>query len=187
MYDQRGVIIALQNLDTAKKVESLITDAGYRVLGIYNSGNELIRKCMTLEPEIIIIGYRLSDITIIDVYNSLDDRYSFLAIVNETYRTFVQEETDIFCICNPITKGVLINSLDLICQSNKKVSKLKSKVTKLESTMEERKVIERAKGILMEREQLTEREAFRFMQKHSMDKGSKMIEVAGSIIIQYSV
>ena len=187
MYDQRGVIIALQNLDTAHKVESLIADAGYRVQGVCNSGNELIRKCLAYEPDIIIIGYKLSDMTIVDVYNSLDDRFSFLAIVNETYKGFVQDETDIFCICNPITKGVLINSLDLICQSNKKVSKLKKKVVKLEATMEERKVIEKAKGILMEREHLTEREAFRFIQKHSMDNGSKMLDVAGSIIVQYSI
>lgn len=187
MHDQRGVIVALQNLDTAQKVESLITDAGYRVLTICNSGNELIRKCSTLEPQIIIIGYKLTDMTIIDVYHSLADKCSFLAIVNETYKSFVQEETDIFCICNPISKGVLINSLDLICQSNKRLSRLKDKVNKLETTMEERKIIERAKGILMERERLTEREAFRFIQKNSMDNGSKMVDVAGSIIIQYSV
>ena len=49
------------------------------------------------------------------------------------------------------------------------------------------KIIERAKGILMERENLTEREAFRIIQKNSMDTGSKMIDVAGNIIIQYSL
>ena len=63
----------------------------------------------------------------------------------------------------------------------------KEKVNKLETTMEERKIIERAKGILMERENLTEREAFRIIQKNSMDTGSKMIDVAGNIIIQYSL
>ena len=64
---------------------------------------------------------------------------------------------------------------------------MKEKVNKLETTMEERKIIERAKGILMERENLTEREAFRIIQKNSMDTGSKMIDVAGNIIIQYSL
>lgn len=187
MDDQRGVIIALQNLETANKVENLISDAGYRVLAICNSGNDLIRKCMSLEPQIIIIGYRLTDMTILDVYNSLSDKCSFLAIVNETYRSFVQEQTDIFCISNPISKVVLVNSLDIIFQSNKKVSKLIERVNKLENTMEERKIIEKAKGILMEREQLTEREAFRYIQKSSMDTGSKMVDVAGSIIVQYSI
>lgn len=187
MDDQRGVIIALQNLETASKIETLIIDAGYRVLTICNSGNDLIRKCLSLEPEVVIIGYRLTDMTILDVYNSLSDKCSFLAIVNETYRSFVQEETDIFCITNPISKVVLINSLDIICQSNKKVSRLKEKVNKLESTMEERKIIEKAKGMLMEREQLTEKEAFRFIQKRSMDTGSKMVDIAGNIIVQYSI
>ena len=176
MNDQRGVIVALQNLDTAEKIGSLIVESGYRVLATCNSGHDLIRKCMAMAPEIVIISY-----------NTLADNCSFLAIVNETYRSFVQEQTDIFCITNPISKGILISSLDLICQSNKKVSKLKEKVNKLETTMEERKIIERAKGILMERENLTEREAFRIIQKNSMDTGSKMIDVAGNIIIQYSL
>ena len=187
MNDQRGVIVALQNLDTAEKIGSLIVESGYRVLATCNSGHDLIRKCMAMAPEIVIISYKLNDMTILDVYNALADNCSFLAIVNETYRSFVQEQTDIFCITNPISKGILISSLDLICPSNKKVSKLKEKVNKLETTMEERKIIERAKGILMERENLTEREAFRIIQKNSMDTGSKMIDVAGNIIIQYSL
>ena len=146
MNDQRGVIVALQNLDTAEKIGSLIIEAGYRVLATCNSGHDLIRKCIALDPEIVIIGYKLNDMTILDVYNTLADNCSFLAIVNETYRSFVQEQTDIFCITNPISKG-----------------------------------------ILMERENLTEREAFRIIQKNSMDTGSKMIDVAGNIIIQYSL
>ena len=112
MNDQRGVIVALQNLDTAEKIGSLIIEAGYRVLATCNSGHDLIRKCIALDPEIVIIGYKLNDMTILDVYNTLADNCSFLAIVNETYRSFVQEQTDIFCITNPISKGILISSLN---------------------------------------------------------------------------
>ena len=48
MNDQRGVIVALQNLDTAEKIGSLIIEAGYRVLATCNSGHDLIRKCIAL-------------------------------------------------------------------------------------------------------------------------------------------
>lgn len=187
MDNQRGVIVALQNLDTAEKISLLIVEAGYKVLTICNSGHELIRKCMAMSPEIVIISYKLNDMTILDVYNTLNNNCSFLAIVNETYKSFVQDKTDIFCITNPISKRILINSLELICQSNKKVFKLREKVNDLQTAMKERKIIERAKGILMEHENLTEREAFRIIQKNSMDTGSKMIDVAGNIIIQYSL
>ena len=165
MNDQREVIVALHNLDTAHKIEMLIADAGYRVLAVCNSGNDLIRKTMSLDPEIIIIGYKLTDMTILDIYDALSDKCSFLAIVNETYRTYVQEETDIFCISNPISKGVLISSLDLICQSNKKVMKLKEKVSRLERTMQERKIIEKAKGILMEKKSLVKKKLLDIYKK----------------------
>lgn len=187
MHDQRGVIIALPNLDTANKIASLIAEAGYRVLAICDSGNDLIRKSMSLDPEIIIIGYKLTDMTILDVYDALSDSCSFLAIVNETHKSYVQEQSDIFCICNPISRGMLTNSLDLICQSNKRVSKLKERVIKLEDTIEERKIIEKAKGLLMEKESLSEKEAYRYIQKTCMDHGLKMSEFATKIIIKYTI
>lgn len=187
MYENRGVIIALPNIDVATKVESIVVEAGYRVLDICNSGNDIIRKCITLEPEIIVIGYRLTDMTILDVYEALADKCSFLAIVNETHKSYVQEQTDIFCISNPINKSVFINSLDLITQSNKRVFKLREKVSKLELSLEERKIIEKAKGLIMLNEKLTESEAFRYLQKESMDNGYKMIDFADRIIKKYKV
>jgi len=178
----RDIIIALGNLEIAKKVELILKSEGHRVIGTCTSGNELIRRAKLDYPSLIVIGYKLSDMTIMDVYDSLGDTCSFLAIVNEPYKSFVQEETDIYCISNPISKPVLLNAVDLIFQSQRRILKLREKVKKLEHTIEDRKLVEKAKGILMTEKGMTEGEAFRYIQKTSMDNGQKMSDVAKEIL-----
>ncbi|WP_437341652.1 ANTAR domain-containing response regulator [Clostridium butyricum] len=65
----------------------------------------------------------------------------------------------------------------------RRIKKLKQKVEKLEHTLEDRKLIEKAKGQLMSTSGLTENEAFRYMQKISMDSGRRMKDIA-SLILQ---
>ena len=59
---------------------------------------------------------------------------------------------------------------------------MKKRVEKLEHTLEDRKVIEKAKGKLMETSGVTENEAFRYMQKLSMDSGKRMKDIAEVIL-----
>lgn len=186
MNIQRGVIIALTNEETAQKIKYILSENGYDVLAICNTGGDLIRRASQLSPELIITGYKLSDMTLLDVYDSLAEQCSFLAVVNEPYRSYITEEMDIYCIGSPISKAVLINAVDLIFQSRRKLQKLQQKVTKLEIKIEERKIIDKAKGILMQKNGFTENESFRYIQKNSMDTGKKMIEIAEKIISIYN-
>ena len=82
-----------------------------------------------------------------------------------------------------ISSVLLTNAIDLIFQSKRRIKKLKQKVEKLEHTLEDRKLIEKAKGQLMSTSGLTENEAFRYMQKISMDSGRRMKDIA-SLILQ---
>ena len=70
----------------------------------------------------------------------------------------------------------------MIFQSKRRIKKLKDQVEKLENTLEERKLIEKAKGLLMQNSGLTEHEAFRYMQKISMDSGKKMRDIASLLL-----
>lgn len=182
MSVQKGVIVALSNVETSKKVRKILSDSGYNVLAVCISGNELIRCAHQYCPDLIILGYKLPDMTIIDIYDSLMEISSFLAVVNEPYRSYVQEDMDIFCISNPITPTILLNAVDLVLQTRRTILKLKEQVERLEHTIEDRKVIEKAKGKLMAINGCTEQEAFKHIQKCSMDTGRKMVVVANEIL-----
>ena len=173
---------ALSNIETANKLKSLLTQEGYDIISLCTSGNELIRLVLQYSPDLVLVGYKFKDMSLLDVYETLYDATSFLAIVNEPYRSYIEEDTDIYCIGTKISNVLLTNAIDLIFQSKRRIKKLKDQVEKLENTLEERKLVEKAKGLLMQNSGLTEHEAFRYMQKISMDSGKKMRDIASLLL-----
>lgn len=182
MAHSEKIIIALSNIETATKLKNALTKEGYNVIALCTSGNELIRLVMQHSPDLVLVGYKFKDMSLLDVYETLVDVTSFLAIVNEPYRSYIEEDTDIYCIGTKISNVLLTNAIDLIFQSKRSIAKLKQKVEKLEHTLEDRKLIEKAKGKLMETSGITENEAFRYMQKISMDSGRRMKDIANLIL-----
>jgi AmiR/NasT family two-component response regulator len=176
------LIIALSNIETSNKLKSLLTQEGYEIIAMCTSGNELIRMVLQFSPDLVLVGYKFKDMSLLDVYETLVDATSFLAIVNEPYKSFIEEDTDIYCIGTKISNVLLTNAIDLIFQSKKRIKKLRAQVEKLEHTIEDRKLIEKAKGQLMSTSGLTENEAFRYMQKISMDSGRRMKDIASLIL-----
>lgn len=176
------VIIALNNEETSQKIKNILVGNGFNVIAVCKYGNELIRSIKQLSPSIVISGYKFNDMNLLDIYESTGDDCSFLAIINEPYKSIVQEETDIICISSPINTMLFLNTLDIIYQSERKINKLKNKVNNLEVKINDRIIIEKAKGILMEQKGISEQEAYRFIQKNSMDAGLKMVEYAKEII-----
>ena len=176
------VILALNNEEVSQKIKTILIGNGINVITVCKSGNELIRSIKQFSPSIVISGYKFNDMNLLDIYESTGEECSFLAIVNEPYKSFVQEETDIICISSPINTSVLLNTLDIIHQSERKIKKLKAKVNNLEVKIHERVIIEKAKGIIMKKYELNEEEAYRYIQKNSMDFGMKMIDYANKII-----
>lgn len=182
MRNNQVVMIALNNLEKAEKIRDMLSMDGYDVAAVCTSGNELIRRALMYDECLVIIGYNLVDMNINEVYNALCENCSFLALVNEPYKSFVEESTDMYCISNPINKVVIVNAINMIFQGQKRLHKLKEKVESLECKIEERKNIEKAKGILMEQVGFSEDEAFKYIQKNSMQTGRKMNEIAKEII-----
>ena len=183
MMQKGKIIIALGNIDTAAKLKTLLCQEGYEIIALCTSGNELIRLVMQYSPDLVLVGYKFKDMSLLDAYENLVDYTSFLALVNEPYRSYIEEDTDIYCMGTKISSVLLTNAIDLIFQSKRRIQKLKQKVEKLEHTLEDRKLIEKAKGQLMATSGLTENEAFRYMQKISMDSGRRMKDIAGLIAV----
>ena len=73
----------------------------------------------------------------------------------------------------------------MIYQSERRVRKLKDKVHNLEEKINERKIIEKAKGMVMRELHMDEEEAFRHIQKNSMDLGMKMVAYSKDILDNY--
>jgi AmiR/NasT family two-component response regulator len=81
----------------------------------------------------------------------------------------------------PFTAERLIPTLEVAAARNADVSTLRATVTDIRDRLDTRKVVERAKGLLMAHEKLSEQDAFRFIQRTAMDRRSSMRDVANAI------
>ena len=95
------------------------------------------------------------------------------------------QDNDIVCAAMPIKVNDLINTIEMMLQVQVRRRKKKRMQPKRRSPQEQ-KVIDDAKAILMEKNNMTEPEAFRYIQKCSMDSGNTMVESASMVIGIYS-
>ena len=185
MEMQGGVIVATGKIEASEKIKNILIEGGYDVLDVCKSGNEVIMKSIQYSPELVILSYKLPDTTVMEIYDSLVGTCDFLVLASEPYLSIVSENMDVYYLPNPFSKSILLNSVNMIFQSRKKMAKLQKKVENLENKMEERKVIEKAKALLIKNKKITEEEAFRIIQKRSMNSGKKMIDIAKEILALY--
>jgi len=90
-------------------------------------------------------------------------------------------------LTKPVRENELMAALVLARAAARRVDKLKEEVATLKESIESRKIIEKAKGRLMERDRLTEAEAFRSMQRLAMDRRISMRQLAEAILLTDSI
>ena len=138
-----------------------------------------------LSDGIIICGYKLSDNMLYsELYEYKPKSFEMLLVASKNLWDDCQDN-DIVCAAMPIKVNDLINTIEMMLQIQVRRRKKKRMQPKRRSPQEQ-KVIDDAKAILMEKNNMTEPEAFRYIQKCSMDSGNTMVESASMVIGIYS-
>jgi two-component system, response regulator PdtaR len=91
------------------------------------------------------------------------------------------------CLIKPLREGELLPTVELAISHFEEFVALRKENENLKETLQARKTIERAKGIIMQREGLSEAEAFSLIQRKSMDMRKRMVEIAQAIIVSQEV
>ncbi len=180
-------VIALQNIGAGEKIKYALQRNGFVVEEICTSGSEAIRKVRSFEPDILLINFDMPDITGLKVATIIGDENlcSVVLFVTNVQREFcgdVIEDYDITMFPKPVSVDSLLNTLDLILQNRRRLGKLESELSRLKRELDDRKLIEQAKGILMKKKSVSEAEAYRRIQKMSMDSRVAMREIAKKVI-----
>jgi response regulator NasT len=85
-------------------------------------------------------------------------------------------------LTKPLRQQDLLPAIEIALQHVEEVEELKEKIDDLRELIENRKIIEKAKGMLMEKNRIPEAEAYRIMQKDAMDKRKSLLQVANMIL-----
>lgn len=181
------IIIAAGNEEAGNKIRQMLTDNGFTVTGICISGNEAIRKVRALKPAILLANYELSDTTGFEVAKIIagNNLCSVVLLTNDIQKGYVESrarDMDIICLIRPVNKALLLNTVELLIKSSIRVQKLEAELNEMKINLDTRKLIDKAKGLLMDKLGLSEQEAYRRIQKQSMDTSVSMKEVSKIIV-----
>ena len=186
------ILVAMNNVSSANKLRAVLNAVGYQVVDQVDNANDALRKLINLRPDLAVMEYDLSPQNSIEIAKiAIEDKLCDVILIasNEQKGSleYLKAEYDLVVVAKPLQKETFLNTVDLVIKNRKKVLALEKKIEDLEETIETRKEVEQAKGHLMKNLNLTEEEAFRMIQKQSMNRGIKMKEIAKAINLTYNL
>lgn len=187
MAEQRIVLVDSDPV-SRKNLKSMLTKLGYWVIGETGDGLSALKMVRTREPELVILDSAISGMDGFEVAKIIhEDKLAPVVILTSTYSPGMVErarEARVSALLpKPVDEISIVPAIELALANYGEIVKLESKLNDLKELLETRKILERAKGILMETMGLSEAEAFRRMQKQSMNKRVSMRQVAEAVIL----
>lgn len=175
-----NVIVVFQKIEEARGVRSLLVKNGYSVSNACNQGAQVLDVVDGMVNGIVVCGYRYGDMLFSELKESLPEGFEMLLIAS---KKVIMDETDggVVCLEMPLKIQDLLSTLEMMVEAQERRKKRSRQIPKIRSK-EEQLVIDEAKSVLMERNHMTEPDAFRYMQKCSMDRGGNLVETAQMIL-----
>lgn len=165
---------------------------GYSIIGEADHQSATLRLIRSRLPEIVIVDGDCKDINIIELAEVLEEDpiSALIVLTNHITGQYIDKAKNywyFFYGVKQLPDSMLASNIDVAYASFRRSKKMEQEIDKLKKTLETRKLVDKAKGILMMKKDMSEDQAFRYIQKLSMDKSLPMKEVANAIIITESV
>lgn len=171
-----GIIVLFPKIEDAKNIRAVLVKSGYEVNAICTSGAQALSQAYQLGGGIVVCGSRFPDMMYGEVRENLPAGFDMLLIAGPTVLSEVVNR-EIVCLPMPIRKSDLLNTLEMMVAAQFRRQKKRTKKGP-ERSLREKKLIEDAKKVLMDRNHMTEEEAHRYLQKCSMESGTNILETA---------
>lgn len=175
---------ALHNLALTSQLEAL----GHEVVATASNGQEAVELAREKNPEMAILDIRMPVMTGPEAAHEIHKERPIPIIILSAYsdRRTVDEATrsPVFhYLVKPVDPDDLAPAIAVARARFGEWTEARQERDTLELKLEERKILDRAKGILMESRNLSEREAYRFLQKSSQDRNTPMVDLARKILL----
>jgi response regulator NasT len=185
--EHHRVLIAEDNAKTRLFLKNQLELLGYTVVGAASNGQAAVEMFDELNPTLIIMDVKMPEKDGIEAAREISAKRSVPIILitglsSDEMATKAIEAGVFSYMVKPVTKKQLEPAIKLALARYGEFSSLKVEVLDLKDAIETRKLVERAKGILMKRCNLSEDDAFKLLQTHSQKENKKMKEIAESII-----
>ena len=182
---QYRIVVAEDETLIRMDLVEMLTEAGYQVVGQAVNGQEAIELANTHKPDLMILDVKMPVLDGISAAEKIIDICPVLMLTAFSQRELVERARDtgvMAYVVKPFTINDLLPAIEISISRYRQMKSLETEVADLYERLETRKIVDRAKGILMKTMNLSEPESFSWIQKTAMDRRISMKAVAQGII-----
>jgi response regulator NasT len=182
------IAVADDEVDMRDYLHDTLPAMGHEVVGIAKTSRELVALCRVTPPDMVITDIKMPDMDGIEAAVQItQDRpipvILVSAFLDDDLMARASADHILAYLIKPIKQANLEAAIGIAQRRFEQFQELHKEATDLRQALEDRKIIERAKGILMKRVGLTEDQAFRRLQKLASEKSRKLVEIAHIVLI----
>jgi len=184
----RKTVLCIHDEELLGSLKKRLKDQGCAEIIASASVEELYADAIETHPEVAILEYSSGEKEVSQTVKKLWDKLGIpiIMLAESDDLEGVQrwgESMLSTILAKPVREDELMAALRLSVAAARRVDQLKEEISSLKESIETRKVVEKAKGRLMERDRLSEAEAFRRMQRLAMDRRISMRQLAEAILL----
>ncbi len=175
-----NIIVVFPKLEDAKNIRNALVKNGFLVPAICTTGAQALQHADELGAGIVVSGYSFSDMIYSELRADLPRGFEMILVASQRRLEECRGE-DLVCVSIPVRLHDLVNTLNMIQETHARRSRRSSGKPK-QRNERDTAAIRQAKELLMARNNMTESEAHRYIQKCSMDNGTNMVETAKMVL-----
>lgn len=183
------IVIADADAGYRKKIKEILVQAGYMITGEVGDSRSALKVISRTEPDLVIMDPKLPGAHGMDIIKIIEEhRAAPVILLTDLHEQGLPEGVKDFSVFGCFPKSLsdvqLLNAVEIAIYNFNRYMKLMEENKRLKKALEERKLVEKAKGLLMEARGITEGEAYKHLQKVSMDNCVSIAVVASRVIAQ---
>lgn len=175
-----NIIIALPKIEDARSIRAILNKNGFNVTAVCTTGTQVLSQIDDWNDGIIICGYKLTDMMYSGLHECLSEGFDMLLMASGNVMPDCLDN-NIVCLLKPFKVYDLVNTVSMMREAVIRRRKRARQQPRVRN-VKEMALIEEAKRILMNRNNMSEEEAHRYIQKCSMDSGTNMAETAQMVL-----
>ncbi|ATQ28037.1 transcriptional regulator [Rhodococcus ruber Chol-4] len=183
----RRVVVAEDEALIRLDLVEMLREEGYEVVGEAGDGQRAVELAEQLKPDLVIMDVKMPRRDGIDAASEIAARRIAPVVILTAFsqRELVERARDagaMAYLVKPFSKTDLVPAIEVAASRFAEIRELEREVAGLTERFETRKLVDRAKGLLMDKHAMTEPEAFRWIQRAAMDRRTTMKHVAEVVI-----
>ncbi|MFM8937631.1 MAG: ANTAR domain-containing response regulator [Actinomycetota bacterium] len=181
----KRILIAEDETLIRMDLAEMLRENGYEVIGEATNGEEAIMLANELKPDLAILDVKMPKLDGITAAETIVKISPVLMLTAFSQKDLIERALDagvMAYVVKPFTIDDLIPAIEIATTRHTQMIALQNEVADLTERLETRKLVDRAKGILMQAMRLSEPDAFKWIQRTAMDKRVSMKQVAEAVI-----